>query len=74
LLIEYRQEDYTATEASCFFWLAGWLFLLFFYFFPFSDFCSAAEHTDIKPWRCAVSVQWGKAGGSDVPVCQAAAV
>ncbi|XP_051467901.1 double-stranded RNA-specific editase B2 isoform X3 [Apus apus] len=34
----------------------------------------SAEHTNAKPWRRATNVQRGKAGGSDVPVCQAAAV
>lgn len=46
----------------------------YLFIFPFPDFCSAAEHTNSKPWRHAISVQRGKAGGSDVPVCQAAAV
>lgn len=30
LLMKCRQEDYTATEASCFFWLIGWVFYYFF--------------------------------------------
>lgn len=69
-----RQEDYTATEASCFLWLVGCFFYYYIIFSPFPGLCSAAEHTSTEPWRPAISVQRGKAGGSDIPVCQAAAV